>query len=313
MTAPADTADFLRTLPRDGFVPAEHDVDALAAAAGPKSAARQATDFATDVATFAADYWTHTPAARRMWWDALSARATGPAAAWLAELEAGMAVVPVPQPDTLAAAVADLVRELVTLPPAARAARRLAWFRADDRRAPGWVAAVRTVLRTDAPLARLDWFSLNLVPRSVAEDPDAPTLLSERLAPPVYADPTHAAPQPVRTANEPTTGGGCGWGIGVVVVVTILRSLFLGGGSNSAPKPLQPPPQPEYRWQTPPAPPTPTFPAEALEKPFTAAQVKSFQDWERAVVERGGQALVTPPARYDRWVELGKPTWAASP
>ncbi len=316
MTAPADTAAFLRLLVRDGFVPAERDADALAAG-GPKSAARQAADFAAEVAAFAADYWNYAPATRRKRWADLSARAFGPAAAWLAELEAGLAIAPAPQPDTPAAAVADLARELYALPPAARAARRLTWFGADDRRAPGWVAAARTVLRTDAPLTRLeprlfDWFSLGLVPRPTAADPDAPALPSDHLGPPVYADPTRPAPQPARAFHEPAMGSGCGWSVGLFVVVAILRFLFLGGGSNSAPKPPAPP-RPEYRWQAPPAPAAKTFPEEWLDKPFTAEQVKSFQDYERAVEARGGKAAVGPPARYACWVELGRPTGTPTP
>ncbi len=237
-TPHAAASRFLQRLASDGFTPSAKDVEAVAAAGAaqvPRGSDEQAAAFAAEVGAFAADYWDLTSGARRKRWAALSARAFGPAAARLAELEAGLEVVPAPLPDTIAAAVADLARELYTLPPTARAARRLAWLRADNRRDPGWVAAVRTVLRTDLPLARLeprlfDWYSLNLVPHPVAAVADEGGWL-DRTGRDVNFNP---APAAAPAASQPAAGFGCGgYWLWIIVVSAVVRLLLAASGSQS--------------------------------------------------------------------------------
>jgi hypothetical protein len=291
---PADRPAVLRRLAREDYAPGDAPV--------PWSAAAQAAAFAAAVGAFAAGFWDLPPAARRKQWADLKARTFGPAAAArLAELEPGLAVAPVPQPDAVAAAVAQLVKDLFVLPPAARAARRLAWLRADNRRDPGWAAAVRTVLRTDLPLARLeprvfDWFSLNALPALIPADPTIPVDLIDHLPPPEYVRPAGAAEPSPPAAAAP--GCGCGsWWLAVVVVVAIIRFLIATGDRRPAPAPQA----------------VPVFPAETAVPGFTAQQVRQFQDYERALEVRKQRPATAPPYRYEQWVELGRPTEALGP
>lgn len=143
-------AAFLHTLPAHGFVPPEADVpaDLPGADAAARSVAR--------VAAFAAEFWAIPADERVARWGDLKATAVGPAEVRLTELQAGTCVEPAPQADADAAELAALVKELVTLQPRARAARRFDWLAgraADVRR---WRAASRVVLRTDLSLAALE-------------------------------------------------------------------------------------------------------------------------------------------------------------
>ncbi len=171
MTRGAATTAFLRELARHGFVPPETDVppELPGTAAAARSAAL--------VAVFAAEFWSLPADERVARWGDLKATAVGPAAVRLAELRAGTCVEPVPQADAGAAELAALVKELVTLPPRARAARRFDWLTARAADVRRWRAASRTVLRTDLSLAALEprlfeWLAVGAVPARVAGRPD---------------------------------------------------------------------------------------------------------------------------------------------
>jgi hypothetical protein len=124
-------AAFLRSLPACGFVPPEADVAALG---GELPAGAAADRFAADVRAFAVEFWALAPPDRRARWEALTARAAGPAAARLGELRRALDVTAAAPADPAAAELAALGRELFVLPPRERTARREAWLatHADD-------------------------------------------------------------------------------------------------------------------------------------------------------------------------------------
>ncbi|MBN9523622.1 hypothetical protein J0H58_34775 [bacterium] len=165
-TDPAARADLLRRLPRDGFVPA-----------GDAPWARD--PLAAEVEAFAAAYWELAPRERRARWTDLHARGAGRPGARLVELAAGLAVTPRPTTDRYATAVAGVLRELFTLPPRARAARRRAWLAGLAGPLGLWAVAAREFAQADPATARLDPLLVHrlregLVPVPVGPlDPDA--------------------------------------------------------------------------------------------------------------------------------------------
>ncbi|MBN9523618.1 hypothetical protein J0H58_34755 [bacterium] len=166
MTRGADTAAFLRALPGHGFAPPEADVPP--GLPGADTAARSAAE----VSAFAAEFWALPADERVARWSALTAGAVGPARPRLRELQAGTCVEPVAQADAGAVELAALVKELVALPPRARAVRRFDWLaeRATDLRR--WRTASRVVLRTDLSLAALEprlfeWLAVGRAPERV--------------------------------------------------------------------------------------------------------------------------------------------------
>lgn len=220
----------LRRLPAEGFVP-------------PHPAATDAA-FAADVRAFAAAFWSLTPADRRARWKALAGCPVGAAAARLGDLEPGLGVVPVAQPDPRAAELSDLVRELFVLPPAARAARRVAWLTAADRRDAKWVAASRAVLRTDLPLARLDerlfdWFSLG-------DRPAAVPAVAESAARVRWPGRPVSEPVPVAAPAAAAGGLGCLTGPGAIIfaLIVVVRIIIAVSGSSRSPSSTYPPPRP---------------------------------------------------------------------
>ncbi len=165
-------AAFLRALPAHDFAPPEADVAALGAATLPLASWLAAARFEVEVGAYAAEFWALSPADRRARWDALTARAIGPAATRLAELWSGLAVIPVSQTDPDAAQVASLVCELFTLPKSARTVHRFDWLVERGAKFRRWVAPARVVLRTDRLLPGLDlrlfdWFVLGTSPSRI--------------------------------------------------------------------------------------------------------------------------------------------------
>lgn len=162
-------AAFLRALPGCGFAPPEA---AVAALGGELPAGVAADRFAADVRAFAEVFWTLAPADRRARWDALTARAAGPVAAWLRELGDALDIIPAVHAEPAAAEVAAAVRELAVLSGRDRAARRRAWLADAPDRFAARRRAARVVLRDDLPLARLesllfDYLATGARPRAV--------------------------------------------------------------------------------------------------------------------------------------------------
>jgi hypothetical protein len=294
-------------LARNEFVPPLATADAVGGPGFPGTSAARAAAFAAEVGAFAAEvgafaagFWDLPPTARRARWAALTARASDPAAAArLAELGPGLAVVPVTQSDAAAAAVAGLVKELFVLPPAARAARRLGWLTAAGRRDPEWVAAVRTVLRTDRPLARLDarlfdWYSGEPGPVAVAAAPEHGRPVPAGNYARVYSEPWALPSYPGR--SRPPADGSRGvpaWGLGILVVV-LVKIVLAVVSSTAAPSyqnPYAAPYQPSLTHPTAARPP-------AL---FTAEQVRLFREYEAR--QRRGAA----PVGYLTWAATGRP------
>ncbi|MFO0796697.1 MAG: hypothetical protein U0804_04415 [Gemmataceae bacterium] len=331
---PPDRTAVLRSLPRLGFAPPPP----AAVPADPHAA------FAADVAAFAAAFWALPPAERRERWQGLADNPVGPAAARLMALEPGLGVEPVAQADPRAAEVARLVKELFVLPPAARAARRLAWLTAADRTGAPWATAARAVLRADLPLARLDarlfdWFTRGERPAAVGAVAESAAWVRRR-------------PQPVAAAPAAAGGLGClsGPGAIVVVVVVVLRLIFAAGGpsrSSSQPPPYRPPVvappvmppidarppgvgpnfmdfnPPNFPEVHPPGfpdvgppvvgPPLPKAGRPPTGERFTAHEVQDFRIYDIMKQSKALRPGERPPPRYDRWVELGRPKVGSAP
>lgn len=154
-------AAFLRSLPAHGFAPPEADVAALG---GDLPAGAAADRFAADVRAFAAEFWALAPADRRARWEALTARAAGPAAGWLRELRPALDEIPTAPADPATAELAGLVRELVVLPPRARAARRAAWLTEYAAELPLWPTAAAEA-RLDRRLSA--WLAKGVAPERI--------------------------------------------------------------------------------------------------------------------------------------------------
>ncbi len=153
-------AAFLRALPGHGFAPPEA---AVAALGGELPAGALAERFAADVRAFAAAFWSLPPAERRARWEALAARAAGPAAGWLRELRRALDERSAAPADPAAAELAALACELVVLPPRARAARRVAWLTEHAAELPRHPAAAAAKL--DKRLAA--WLTMGAAPERI--------------------------------------------------------------------------------------------------------------------------------------------------
>lgn len=260
---------FLRALPRHGFVPPAADVPADLP--GDDAAARSAAL----VAAFAAEFWSIPAAERVARWGHLKATAVGPAAARLAELRAGADVVPAVQADADAAELVALVKELVTLPPRARAARRFEWLTARAAGFPRWAAAARVVLHADPPLARLepwlfDWLTRGAAPQRI----EYQTWVEAR-------NRWRARQRRRRRFQSPP----------VWVVVLLLFGLSL------AAKAVLPRSDPPARGWSP-----------ARDAPrFTDSQIQVFLQYER------GGWIKSEPYGYSDWVRAGRPTVGGNP
>ncbi|MFO0796698.1 MAG: hypothetical protein U0804_04420 [Gemmataceae bacterium] len=259
----------LRALPRAGFV-----LPPGAAVVPPNPTAA----FAADVTVFAAAYWALPPAERRARWERLSTRAAGPAAAWLAELGDALDVSQLTQPEADAAAVAAVARELATLPPGARAARRTAWLAGCVASFPRWRDAGRAACLADPMLAALD---ARLFAALAARHPPARVAL----------DPWVEYQNRVRARRR--------WADRVASVVGYAAGLLFAGSfvvffvaARSVPDvrevpALRVPPPPRARV--------------APTAPFTGAEAEALAAYER----NGWDGPV--PRRYDEWVAAGRP------
>jgi hypothetical protein len=128
----------------------------VAALGGELPAGAAADRFAADVRAFAAEFWALAPAARRARWEALTARAAGPAAGWLRELGDALDITPTVHAEPAAAAVTAVLGELAVLPGRVRAERRRAWLADSPDQFAARRRAARSVIRDDLPLARLE-------------------------------------------------------------------------------------------------------------------------------------------------------------
>jgi hypothetical protein len=198
-----------------------------------------------------------------------------------------------------------MARELFTLRPRPRAARRLAWL---DNRMPSvnWPDAVGRFWATDAPAADLD-------PSLVAflDDESPPPTAVEAATPPratrSYRD-DDDRPRPYRR-REPvreSSSGGSPWagrlGIGGAVfgILLVVRIIAACAGASKTPS-YSPSYTPAYTYPTPPTfrfePPPEKKPARAE---FNTIEVLRFQQYERS--KTGPE-----PDRYYLWVAAGRP------
>ncbi|QDU18387.1 hypothetical protein [Urbifossiella limnaea] len=262
-------AAFLRALPGHGFTPPD----------GAVPTGDAVTQFAADVRAFTAEFWAMPPAERRTRWEALSTRATGPAAAWLAELGDGLDVTPATQPESDAAAVAAVARELVTVPPRARAARRTAWLVGCAASFPRWRAAGRAACLADPALAELD---ARLIAALAARHPPARVALDPWVE---YQNRARARRQWAdRVASVVGYAAGLLFAVSLVVFFVAVRSAPI---ERPAPAPALRPPPPRARV--------------APTNPFTAAEAEALAAYERNGWDR------PVPRRYDEWVRAGRP------
>lgn len=294
-------AAFLRRLAVENFVPPEEctaATNALASTAlpvGPEEAERDARE---DVETFAGEFWSLPPTARRARWAELwSQYPHGPAAARLRGLAPGLDVAVTPRANPEAEALAACVREWFVLPPRKRAVRRAGWRAEQAARFPALVRAALVVLREDMPLARLDPGLFNAFPAGQRFEPVPADPTAEPGTVSVVGDPggfsVVAGSRPfqdlsdeLRTNVEVTVGTaqppqpqerGC-WGPGCVtwVVLWIMFALFRGAyhSSPTTTKSTQPYTIPTYRQSA------PTMNQSAPSQ-FTPEQIKAFQEYER--------------------------------
>jgi hypothetical protein len=142
---PPTRTQLLARLPDLGFVPPD--------GATPEGTAAAA--FTAAVENLALTFWDLAPAERRACWNALRGQNDSPAAARLADLEPGLDVTPARQTDRHAAELGRVVRELFTLPPRARAARRRDWLTTNATPFGVWAVAAAE-LAADRPTAGLD-------------------------------------------------------------------------------------------------------------------------------------------------------------
>ncbi|HEX4608193.1 MAG TPA: hypothetical protein VH092_08300 [Urbifossiella sp.] len=176
MTAPDPAARtaLLERLTRDGFVPPDGTAT--------WSAAARCAAFAAEVEAFAVAFWSLAPAGRRQRYETLWETRYGPAAARLAELEPGLDMVPVPQPDPVGEEVEQLIRDLFVLHPRDRTACRATWAAAAAAEAEPQKPSVadRAAVAVVGPVAGLERGLLGvlregvrLTPFTPVPDPDA--------------------------------------------------------------------------------------------------------------------------------------------
>jgi len=323
-----DRADFLRNLPAADFCPPEGHVAALGLPATADALTRRAEDTRCAVDDFADRYWSLDPDDRQAEWKRLSTRpADAPTMAFLTHLKGGLAVGPAPAtPDDPALTdLGAITRELFTLRPRPRSARRVAWL--DTREASvNWPEAIGRLWATDSAAAELD--------------PPLVSFLDDESAPPTSVGPLRGnsiysstygraesvdsrspgqdsyRPRPrVRESDSESSSGGSPWvgrlGIGgaVAIVIVVIRVVVgCAGGLNKSPS-NSPSYTPSY---TPSyvAPPTfNTLPTRFGANPNAGGQTTTFTNDQvlNFKIHESVKRNVPPPARYDDWVRAGRP------
>ncbi len=317
-------AELLRRLSVEEFAPPEECVVAANALAGttlPLSEDATASETERDltaIEAFTREYWSLSPADRRMRWTNFdSPGVSEPVAARLKQLEPGLDLPVVPHPNPLAEEVAAAIRELFLLSGRARAIRRAIWL---TERA-GWtkdLGGATRRLQWDAPrLTRLtpDFVGkliegplVSVVPAisdHARQEAEAKTRLGPRDVP---VEP----PIPQLTAGWPSTSGlsepvsavnlGRAAVAMIVLLVGVVKALFSGSRTD-----------PPLQYQTPPR---YTSPVERnthqgglppqIELPESQSTV-----WTRLEVLRfelyADQPNGSPPKGYFDWLAEGSP------
>jgi hypothetical protein len=202
------------------------------------------------VEEFAAGFWALNPPERRARWAALAARAVGPAAGRLAELEAGLDVEPRWFAETRADEIGSAIRELFALAPAIRAVRRREWLakRAGDA---GWAAAARALAERDPLTAGLDplllqWLTGRLAPAPVREI-ILPTVVRPVIGPGIVAAIPWVTAGGQETYTPPDPAEWSLWGfdrqqwIGLLIAGFLLVWAYLAHIHTVGPTPARPP------------------------------------------------------------------------
>jgi hypothetical protein len=315
--APAEivVATFLRSLPADKFVPPAERVGAANALAGTAAPVGRNPDaerlLGAEVDAFAAGYWDLEPAARLTRWSDLSRR--GADAARLRELEPGLDVPVPPAVHPVADELARLVRELVVLPPRARAIRRNEWLLAHAAEAEKWRAASAALRRAAPELVELEPALRNALDPAFASPLKG--FAARASAPPVPVVPSEAI-DALRKAAKPlveaarsvggTKSGGNGWGGstlgGGAVFVLFIIVKVVGALTNSSHTTPTYPSLPRVQdYSVPVIPKLNTPPAV---RTFRPEEVDAFRKYEQ---ERAAGKEPTQPIGYFLWIDAGCP------